>query len=296
MKQNTILIGVLALLLVVAYVVLQKPGEQSLSEEGTGKLVEVDSLKVDRIEIKSPTLDVALEKKGAEWFVQRPLVYRADQNTVANALHQAGNLEVKSIVSSNPEKHSMFTVDSTGTMVRIYEAGNERAGFIVGKPSSSFSDTYVRKMNSNDVALAGGGFGYIFNRALREWREKNIATMAQENIKEVKFQYGDTTFTLAFKDSVWMIGRDSADNSSVQNILRNLSTVTADDFIDSSLSPQPKVSAQIAYNDIQLRFAFSKPTGKFYVQSSASSQWFVMETWRAEQLLKRKKELVKPHS
>jgi len=289
MKQNTMLIGVLALLLIVAYVVLQKPGEQSLSEEGTGKLVEIDSLKVDRIEIKSLSLDLILEKKGAEWFTQRPISYRADQNNVANVLHQAKNLEVKSIVSSNPEKHPMFTVDSSGTIVKISEAGSERAAFVVGKPSANYSDTYVRMMNSNDVALVGGAFGYMFNRALREWRDKNITVMPQETIREIKYQYGDTTFTLAFRDSVWMIGRDSTDLSSVQSILRNLSTVAADDFVDSTLTPQPRISAQISYGGVVLRFAFSKAMGKYYVQSSASPQWFVLETWRAEQLLKRKK-------
>ncbi|MBI2618859.1 MAG: DUF4340 domain-containing protein [Ignavibacteriales bacterium] len=296
MKQNSLLIGLLAVLLVVAYIVLQKPGEQSLSDERTGTLVEIDSLKVDRIEIKTNTLDLTLEKKGVDWFVSKPLQSRADQNNVANLIHQSKNLGVKSIVSTNPEKHSLFTVDSTGTTVKMYESGAERVAFIVGKPSSSFSETYVRKVQSNDVALVGGGLGYIYNRALREWRDKNIAAVPQENIREVKYQYGDTTFILAFKDSVWMIGRDSTDASSVQALLRNLSTVLADDFIDTLLTPQPKISAQISYNDIQLRFAFSKPAGKYFVQSSASPQWFVMEQWRAQQLLKRKKELVKARS
>ena len=293
MKRNATLLGLFAVLLIIAYVVLQKPGEQSLSDEASGNLVEVDSLKIDRIEIKSSALDLALEKRGAEWFIQRPLSYRADQSAVGSVLHQAKSLEVKSIVSSNPGKHSMFTVDSMGTFVKIYEMGAERAAFIIGKPGSSFSETYVRKVNSNDVALVDGSFGYVFNRTLREWRDKNIATVPQENIKDVKFQYGDTTFTLMLKDSVWLIGRDSTQTPAVQDLLRNLSSVTADDFIDTSLSPQPKISTLISYGGVQLRFAFSKPAGKYYVQSSASPQWFVMEPWRANPLVKRKKELVK---
>jgi len=293
MKRNSILLALLAVLAVIAYVVLQKPGEQSRSSESSGYMFELDSTAIDRIAIKSPTLEVLLEKRGAEWFLQKPVSYRADQNVVASTIHQAKTLEVKSIVSSNPEKHNVFMVDSTGTLVKIFEKGVEKASFVVGKVGSGYTETYVRKASSNDVAVASGVFGYVFNRVLREWRDKNIVNVPTETIKEVKFQYGDTTFVLALKDSVWMIGKDSTNATNVQDLLRNFSIVTADDFVDSALSPQPRITAQISYAGHQIRFAFSKPLGKYYVQTSSSPQWFVMETWRANNFLKRKKDLLK---
>ena len=293
MSRNVLLIGVFGVLLVIAYLVLQKPGETSSSGESTGSLFEIDSLAVDKIEITTAALDLLLEKKGVEWFIERPLSDKADPVAVANAIHQARTLDVSGIISSNPEKHPVFQVDSSGTAVTVYEKGSAKASFVAGKVSPGFTDTYVRHAGSNDVSSVTGTFGYVFNRALREWRNKAISTVPQESIKEVKFQFGDTTFTLVHKDTVWVIGKDVADMSVTQSLVGGLSTVTVDDFIDTTLSPLPKITAQISYAGQQIRFAFSKTLTKYYVQTSASPRWYVMEPWRVNSLLKRKNELFK---
>ncbi len=293
MKRNVLLLGAFGVLLIVAYLVLQKPGEMSSSGESTGKLFEIDSLAVDKIEIKTATLYLLFEKKGVEWYIERPLSDKADPAAIANAIHEARTLSVGGIISSNPEKHAVFQVDSSGTAVTVYEKGSPKASFVVGKVGPGFTDTYVRKQGSNDVSSVMGTFGYVFGRALREWRDKTIFTIPQESVKEVKFQFGDTTFTLVYKDTVWVIGKDVADMSVTQSLVGGLSNVTVDDFIDSTLSPLPKITAQISYAGQQIRFAFSKTLSKYHVQTSASPRWYVMESWRVNSLLKRKNELIK---
>lgn len=293
MKRNTyILIGLLVLLLIIAYVVMQKPGEQSSTTSSTGNLLVIDSLAVDKIEIISPSAEVVLARKGVEWFVEEPITYRADQANVASLIQQAKNFEGKGVVSSNPEKQSVYQVDSMGTTVTIYEQGKEKASFVVGKLGSSFAETYIRMKNSNDVHLVGGVFGYMFNRSVKDWRDKTIFSAPRESITEVTFQYGDTTFTLSFRDSAWMIGRDTVQEYTVNSLLSSLSTLRADDFIDSPPSFPPKITTLISYSGGQVRFAEKKGEDKYLVQSSASPQWFEMQSWNANQVLKRKKDLV----
>ncbi len=294
MNRNTyILIGILLLLVTVAYLVMQKPGERSSTGESGEYLVNIDSLAVDKIEIKSPTARLMLEKKGVEWFVQEPLSYRADQSNVASLIHEIKNLEVKSIVSSKPEKQSVFQVDSTGTLVKISARGSEQAAFIIGKVGSSFSDLYARRTTANDVALVSGASSYTFSRPIKEWRDRSILTIPQDKIKEIKFQYGDTVFVLAFKDSAWMVGKDSTQDWVVNSLLSSLSNFQADDFVDTLVSKPPKITAQISYGGAQLNFAYLKDGDKYLVQSSNSPQWFEVQSWRANQVMKRKKDLVK---
>ncbi|MGB2866898.1 MAG: DUF4340 domain-containing protein [Bacteroidota bacterium] len=292
MKRSTyVLIAVLAILLLVAYLVMQKPGEQSASSGSSGLLAQIDSIAVDKFEVKAPDRSVVLEKKGSEWFVESPMHFRADQGNVASAIHQFKILEGKGIVSSNPDKYSLFQVDSTGTLVKVYEHGAEKLSLVIGKATSTYTDTYVRVANSKDVVLAEGAFGYVLSRPLKDWRDKTILTTPRESIKDVKFQYGDTTFVLGEKDSVWMIGKDSTQLTAVSSLLGSLASVQADDFLDSTLAP--KLMAQISFNGNQIRFAFKKEKGKYYVQSGSSPQWYVLESWKATQLLKRKKDLIK---
>jgi hypothetical protein len=146
------------------------------------------------------------------------------------------------------------------------------------------------RSNSNEVLLVEGISRYTVNRPLKDWRDKTILSVPKESIKDLRYQYGDTTFTVAVSDSTWFIGKDKAQQPVVEGILSSISNLQADDFIDSTVSP--KVTAMMAYAGTQLRFAIMKPLNKYYVQSSNSPQWFVLEQWKINQILKRKKEIV----
>ena len=293
MKRNTIgLIVLIVVLGVAAWLVTTKPGEQSALVEEGRPLVTIDSIAIDKISIKISTGTVVLEKQGTDWFVTSPLKYKADQNSVGQVLHQSKQLNVKSVVSSKPEKQAVFQVDSTGTRVVLSQAGQERASFVVGKNSQSYSEQYVRLANSNDVTLVDGSFGYIFNKQLKEWRDKNIVTVPREQIKEIKYQFGDTTFTATFKDSSWMVGKDSVQSGVMDPLLGALASVQCDDFIDTVVA-KPSIAAQISYAGVQLHFMLDKASSKYWVRASSSPQWFTMEQWRVNQILKRKKEIAK---
>jgi hypothetical protein len=269
-----------------------KPGEQSSSAEEGQPLVQIDSLAVDKIAIKSATGSVTLEKRGVQWFVAAPLNYKADQSAVGQVLHQSKHLNVKSVVSSKPEKQSVFQVDSSGTQVAISQAGAEKASFVIGKNSQSYGEQYVRLSNSNDVTLVDGSFGSLFNKPLKDWRDKSIVTVPREQIKEIKYQYGDTLFSVINKDSAWMVGKDSVQTNVLESLLGSLASVQCDDFLDAAPA-KPTITAQISYAGVQLQIAFDKATTKYWVRSSNTPQWFTMEPWHANQILKRKKEIVK---
>ena len=294
MTRNTVLLlGLLVALLIIAVLVMQKPGERSSSGETGVALAPIDSMAVDKIEIETPASSVVLQKNGVEWYLQEPIFYRADQSTVEAFLHDSKSLEVKNVVSNKPEKHSVFQVDSTGTRVKLFEKGTEKIAFVIGKPTSSYSEMYARRSGSNDVIIVSGASASVFSRPVKEWRDKTIFTTPRDSIKEVRYHYGDTTFVLAFKDSAWTIGKDSTQESVVNNLISSLSNVQADDFIDTLAQRPRKITAQIAYAGTQLNFFLVKQGEKYLVQSSASPQWFEMLSWRANEILKRKQDLKK---
>jgi hypothetical protein len=287
------LAAILVLLVVVAYFLMERPGERS-SGVGEGDLLfELDSASIDRIEVKSPSGLVVLEKRGAEWFLTSPLTYRADQSNAVSTLSMVKGMKAKAAVSSNPAKRSLFQVDSSGTLLILSAQGKPAASVIIGKMGGTFTETYVRKPDAEEVLLADGSFSFVGTRTVKEWRDRTIAEVARENIKEISYRYGDTTFTVRFADSLWRIGNDEADQGAVNSLLSTLSSLRADDFVDGPLPGTPKVSAQVSFAGIDVQFSFQKTSGKFLVQASTGSQWFELERWRAEQVLKRKNELLR---
>jgi hypothetical protein len=154
---------------------------------------------------------------------------------------------------------------------------------------------YARRTASNEVALVNGASSYAFARPVKDWRDKTLLTVPRDQIKEIRYQYGDTTFVLAFKDSAWTIGKDSTQDGVVNSLVSSLSNIVADDFVDTLAKPTAKPAAQISFAGTQLTFFYVKGNEKYIVQSSASPQWFELQSWHANQLLMRKKDIVKPH-
>ncbi len=293
MKRGTlVLVVVLVVLGIATIVVVQQPGEVSSTGSLDQALVVYDSSTVDKIEVHSSKGSVVLEKEGGIWSLTSPIRYRADDTAVTTVVGKGRNLELTSLVSTNPQKQELFKVDSSGMLVSVYEKGEERASFRIGKASSSFTETYVRRESSDDVYLAAGNLASTFDRQPKDWRDKTIFKTFKDNITNVKFQYGDTTFTLSFEDSLWTVDGDSSVEFRVTSFLNSLSNFQTDEFIDSALSDLPKLTASLEVEGTQIRFHYNKDADKYYVQTSRSSQWFEIHSWKARPVLKRKKDFL----
>ncbi len=292
MKRSTlVLVALLVVLLGLAYVVTQQPGEQSRTTASGERLIDIDSAQVDGLEIRGPSGTVRLERRGMEWFVASPVNARANESAVTSALSQAGDLRVKSVVSSKAEKHGLFQVDSAaGTTVTIFEGGSPRSSFIVGKMAGGYTDTYARAATSDEVVVVAGSFGWTFNRPVSDWRDKTVLSLSRSELKEVTYQYGDTTFTLALRDSTWQVDGRPANAETIESLFNALTNLQCDDFADDP--SKARLVATISVSGQQVRFSRESGQTRYLVQTSAGPQWYVLESWRAEPVLKRKKDLL----
>lgn len=293
MKRNFLyLIGLTVLLAIAAILVMQKPGEQSLEQSAGEPLVKYDSSAVDKIEIHSKDGDVTLVREGGKWMLTAPVRYAADEQAVTSAVGKGTAMRITALVSTNPAKQSIYSVDSTAPFVQIYANNNLVAQFRVGKPTTSWTESYVRREGSDEVYAVEGILNTTFVKSVNDWRNKSIFKTEQSTITEVKFRFGDTTFVLTKKDSLnWVIGQDSTINTNVTSFLSSLCTFQTDEFVDSTVASLPQLTATIDVQGTQIRF-FKRDDGKYYVQTSASPQLFVVQEWRAGQLLKRKRDFV----
>lgn len=292
MKRSTLYsVIVLIALAIVAFFALRREGELSTSGTTGQMLVSYDSSAVDKIELFSPAKTIVLEKKAGTWMLTSPINYRADQTSAASAVGKGRRIELKSLVSTNPENQKLFQVDSTGTLVKVYANGTLKASFVVGKPSNSYTENYIRLSGSNDVQLTNEVISSYFTKQVKDWRDRTVFKTDESGIKNVTFQYGDTTFTLMMQDSLWRIGTDSANQTTVKPLLTALARIEADDFIDSTFVPPPKPTAMIEVEGTQIRF-YKNDATKYFVQTSQSPQWFEVQNWRTTNLLKRRKDLL----
>jgi len=289
MKRTTLLsLIILVILAVITYFVLQQPGEHSRIGAGEDVLITYDSAAVTRIEIDGSKGHVVLEKEAGTWMITDPLQYPAEQFMAVRAVGTGRSIRLKGTpVSSNPSKRGLFQVDSTGTLVRVFTGDTEAASFRIGKTTTSFSETYVRAEGSDDVYITEGLLNSSYDKEASGWRDKTIFRASREDIKEIRFAYGDTVFTVARVDSGWAV--DGSPIGEPTSFLASLSQFNTQDFVDSTITEPPPLTATLTVNDVPVRFHALASGTDYFVQTSRSPQWFRIQQWKAKQLLLRER-------
>ena len=289
MKRSTlILIAILLLLGIAAYVVSQRPGEQSTSGGVGGMLATYDSASVDRLIVLSGGASITFERDGNRWMMTAPARHRADPAAVDTAIARGRRIELKGLVSSNAAKRGVYHVDSTGTLVRVFGEGKELAAFWIGRAGQRFDEAFVRRDGSDEVYEAEGPLSWFFSKNLSEWRDRAIVRADRNRITSIRYRYGDTTFALTMRDTQWTVEGKPAASAVVQEVLGSLSAYLANDFVDSAVTPTSLPAAAVEFLGTEVRFYRVPGSQKFMVRASNDPQWYSVEGWRADELLKRK--------
>jgi hypothetical protein len=296
MKKSTLyLIATFIILLVFAYLVFSPTQERTSSYSLSDLDLKIDSAIVNKIEIVKGNTSVTLEHTGGKWNLSSPVQYLADEPSVLALLSSANKFKIMSLVSSNPTKQTLYQVDATtGTNVKFSDRKGKTVSLIVGKMGPSYSETYIRTPGSNDVYLAEGFNSWSINKEVREWRDKTILKTEKDAIKQLAFEYAKDKFSLVKLDSInWSVNGDSANNSTVSNLLSSLANLRTEDFIDTTVSlPPAQLKLQVMSNEtINLQFQPMPPdSAKYWVSTSQSPQIFVVNKYTAQQILKQKKD------
>lgn len=219
---------------------ISNPGS---SEAFRHKLVDVDTARVDRVEIAPPggKAPIELKKDADGWTVSQHGEgerYPADGGAVRNALAQLQGLQVKSVVTRDTSKFTRYKVDSTGTRLTLYAGGQPLSTLYLGAPQvmgRSEFNSYVRPGDEQAVYTVDGFLGARFNRKINDWREKSVWYIDRSKISRVDFLFpADSSYSLqSVGNGRWISAGDTLKTGEVQALLSQLSEVRAESFADS---------------------------------------------------------------
>ena len=301
MKSKTFLyLGIFAVLLVAAYLLTSDRGEKTSSYKLTEKkLFELDSLKVDKIEIKNAEGDLVLSKSTGEWRVDSPFQYRTNSTDVENLISTLKKMQLESIVSTNPAKKDTYGfTDSNQALITVYESGVPKGKFILGSSKEAGGIlSYIKKPDSDNIYIADGlDRNSVVKASLDGWRDKNIISIPKQGVNSVEFISAGETFSVK-KDTSgkFFAGTDSAGPvfDGVLNLLQKLETTG---FKDTVLTDQTEFTEKVIIdwgNKTQLNFLKIESTPpKYLLQIPGDNQIYELEEGYAKNILKTRKEIL----
>lgn len=297
MKSTKILFVFFVILLAVTIYFLYPSGAERVTSYGTvSPDIAVDSASVFKIEIRKPQSSLTLENVGGSWMITTPIYAPANASLVSQFISKFKKFKVSSLVSSNPDRQSLFQVDTSGTQLTISDRTGKTVSLVIGKSGPSFTEIYFRLSNSNDVFLGEGIELWALGREVKEWRDKTIFQTVSDSVQEISVEYRSKRY-LMYKDTVgWKIGSDTIETSLMSSMLSTLENLSAEDFVDTlpKFTTQPLRVSLSFPEEVRLDFYPQPPDSlKYIVQSSKKQQLYVVNKWDVETLLRPLEKYIK---
>jgi hypothetical protein len=170
-------------------VLLQRHQQSKVMVAGPAETVKIDSDKVTRIKIHNKDGDTELERTGSEWKLVKPVEFPANADLVQGLLKALQELKLDDVISSNPANRGTYQVDSTGTAVEVWTGDKQALSIVVGKSTSDWTHTFVRRTDKDEVYRADGVITYQFNRKPDDWRDKTILKLEDKDIRRIVLEY-----------------------------------------------------------------------------------------------------------
>lgn len=281
------------------------------SEAFESEIVSVDPAQVNKIQIEVPVEDrtINLKKGRLGWVVagdDNAEGYAADSSVVQRALDQLTGLSVQSVVTRDPQKLTRYKADSTGTIVSLYNDDVQLSSLIVGSSrvvSRTEFINYVRPTDEEAVYSVEGLLDNTFRRGVKDWREKQVWDLDQDAITRIDFLFpADSSYSIErIGDQSWISRDDTLKNSKVNSILRRLSSLRVNSFVDSlavSDFGTETYAIQLRVEDgkqrtIRLRPAASDDSHYIAVANSFPYTFTLNQSSWNNSVLKPRKELLK---
>jgi hypothetical protein len=296
-KKTIILAAVLCFLLIVFYLI-EGPKKDATKQEHPLFLSGFDRAQAAAVFLKSKAKgEISLRKKADGWSVAvNKKTYAADPASVDNLLDTAAKIRIESIVSRGPGKYQAFEVDAeNGVDVRIDDAAQKSlAHFVVGKSGPDLFSTYLRLADAQQVVLASGMLKMAFERELKDWRNKTIFSLNQQEITGYQVT-GDLQYQLQkAATGAWEAiapEKFTPKKELVEDCLKTIAALNAADFAEGRLQdfqldkPAREITVTMKSGPTRtLLIGKEKNAFQRFVKTADADTVYVLESYNLEKL------------
>ncbi len=252
---------------------------------------------------------IRLAKEAGVWVIPAEANYSADPQGVRDILDFISEARSSRMVSSNPEKRSMFDLDEeSGLGVRITGAEDAvLADFRIGKTGPDYMSTYVRPQDSDEIFLVDETLRRIFVRpSVRQWRDKAIFRFSGSDIIHLMLEReGEKVELEVDAGGNWTLTTPSsapALRGEVETLRNALATLRCDDFAEVSNDGEAGLDQPYARIEFTLRGGATHALevgrendhSQRFVRRQGDETIFLVNNFRINSLLRSADELKAP--
>ncbi len=261
-KQVRILLVIL-LILVIVVLVAENPLKgraETKVRQGKALFPAFMGAEVMGVTVFGKRDTVTLSREADQWLlVEGEDAYPADTSGISKMLDAVPRLTDRVVVSRNPEKQSVYEVDSTGVRVVMTGAPKDTvAHLVIGKAGPNFSSSYLRVFGSEAVLLQDEQLSNVFDRVVEAWKDRYLIRREREEVRGISVRGPETSYRLEKSaEGAWDLvdpeigpAKDAEANRLVATVTRFLADeiVAPSDTVETGLE-EPDWTIEVTMED-----------------------------------------------
>jgi hypothetical protein len=293
----------------------------------TYKIPELERIEEDavtRIEITKAGRKIVLEEFKEGWKIV-PQEYPANEDKVTEILAIIRDLSISEQTSKKKNYQRYELDDDKKINVKAFKDDEVLREFDIGKISPTYSHTFIKIADDGNVYSARESFRNDFDVEVEDLRNKDVLAFDKNEISKIEIIGKDETYQFekkmhtleknvkggpeeegkeepkVYKDKEgWLMPEgDVGNESEIESFLSKLSSLTCDSFIEGKSKNDFKEPAFVIFlkgtKDYSLKIyeKQEKNGGKYPAISSESEYPFLLSTYNAEDLMKKKEDFLK---
>jgi hypothetical protein len=252
-------------------------------------LPKLTSVDVDSVKIFRATDTLTLAKQADTWLVNGHLASNQAVTDLFNGFKDTSRAE---LIAQSATSHAQLGVDSSaGKRVELIKGAQRLASVIVGGRGPGWQGVYARRPGEDNVYLIRADLGNVVERQLDDWRDKLVANVEPDSVREVRVQLGRGGYTLRRSDAGWRFTNGAAaDSGEVRRMLEQYRNLQGGGF------PTPAQADSLDFRRPNRRITlmgasaplaelwFDSTTSWWYAQRAGGGTVYRVESWRLNQL------------
>ncbi|MBN2096176.1 DUF4340 domain-containing protein [Candidatus Peregrinibacteria bacterium] len=264
-------------ILLIFIIVVEQPGRDAKKRQSEKffipKFVIEDVTKV-QMGHAAQEREVILEKGEGGWRVVNGHSFPADTQKVDDFLKAMYSLKEGSVVSNNPERTAIFSVDEkNGIHVQAWNH-KERAiaDFYAGETIPD--GQYLRRADEDEVFQTIPSLTRFLTDSLDSWKDKTLLSVEEADVRRFSLKTPEEEIVLEKKDMVWHVIQPEdyeADGLAVRTLFDQFKQLRANAFAESTDASQadfsgPDYKLSVRMNDDALQLVLFKKAeeGDYY--------------------------------
>ncbi len=277
--------GILIILLSVFFFVnWQNEKKTSLKPADLGfRFVYNNFSDIDSVSIKQNDRYVEIVKNEDRFMVDG---YEVDKNQLESLKNVFQSTEISGPVSKNKSNHKNFEVDQNGVYVDI-KIKDRVLSYVIGKTAFSFTKSYVRKADEDNVYIASSNLRNIFSPDKEAWIDKEIIDLSKLDYNRLEFVSDEFNYTIEKLDEGFKVlqGEKATTTSAgvINSIINNLSPLRSFGFADSKDKENAediKSIINVYLGDKSIELVFTKSQDTYLVNKQDTDLTYTIPVYK----------------